>query len=184
MNVPYGNFITRLEYKGFTVFTGSKKQVDVLAKELKEMGEEAAIKYLDNLLQKITLRDIGVSEVAVSKFLLGEYVSFEFVSRTSGYVSGYIIKVGNLLRCHIFYTTDRSGKALVTFMQYRTKVFNIAKSLNLTRAELGGSTVINNDVLKFIKNQQFDKKLMEVPEVLGGNPGEKMEVYFKEFEIK
>lgn len=184
MSVPYGNFITRLEYKGFTVFEGSKKEVTTLAKELKEMGKEAAIKYLDDLLQKITLREIGVSEGAISKFLLGEYVSFEFISRTSGYVSGYVAKVGDLLRCHIFYTTDKSGKALVSFMQYRTKVFNIAKSLNLERVELGGSTVINQEVLKFVKNQQFDKKLMEVPEALGGNPGEKMEVYFKEFEIK
>jgi hypothetical protein len=49
----YGNFITRLEYKGFTVFRGSKKQVETLAKKLKEMGEEAAVKYLDDLLEGI-----------------------------------------------------------------------------------------------------------------------------------
>lgn len=49
----YGNFITRLEYKGFTVFRGTKKEVEALAKELKEMGEEAAIKHLDDLLESI-----------------------------------------------------------------------------------------------------------------------------------
>ncbi|MDR2234706.1 MAG: hypothetical protein LBE92_01155 [Chryseobacterium sp.] len=52
MNLPYGNFITRLEYKGFTVFRGSKKEVATFARELEEMGEEAAIKYLDELLGK------------------------------------------------------------------------------------------------------------------------------------
>lgn len=48
----YGNFITRLEYKGFVVFRGSKKAVAKFVKELDEMGEEAAVKYLDNLLGK------------------------------------------------------------------------------------------------------------------------------------
>ncbi|WP_294297751.1 hypothetical protein [uncultured Chryseobacterium sp.] len=52
INVPYGNFITRLEYKGFTVFTGSKKAVATFAKELEEMGEEAALKHLEDLLNK------------------------------------------------------------------------------------------------------------------------------------
>lgn len=45
----YGNFITRLEYKGFVVFRGSKKAVAKFAKELDEMGEEAATKYLNEL---------------------------------------------------------------------------------------------------------------------------------------
>jgi hypothetical protein len=49
MNVPYGNFITRLEYKGFVVFRGSKKAVATFAKELDEMGVEAATKYLNEL---------------------------------------------------------------------------------------------------------------------------------------
>ncbi|KFF21065.1 hypothetical protein [Chryseobacterium sp. JM1] len=52
MNIPYGNFITRLEYKGFTVFKGSKKAVATFARELEEMGEEAAIKHLEDLLNK------------------------------------------------------------------------------------------------------------------------------------
>jgi len=55
VNVPYGNFITRLEYKGFTVFRGSKKQVEALAEKLKNMGDEAAVKYLDDLLEKVFL---------------------------------------------------------------------------------------------------------------------------------
>uniref|UniRef100_UPI000553DB58 hypothetical protein n=1 Tax=Chryseobacterium gregarium TaxID=456299 RepID=UPI000553DB58 len=46
---PYGNFITRLEYKGFVVFRGSKKAVAAFAKELDEMGVEAATKYLNEL---------------------------------------------------------------------------------------------------------------------------------------
>ncbi len=48
----YGNFITRLEYKGFVIFKGSKKAVAKFAKELDEMGEEAAVKYLDDLIGK------------------------------------------------------------------------------------------------------------------------------------
>jgi len=49
----YGNFITRLEYKGFTVFRGSKKEVGALAKKLKNMGKDDAVKYLDDLLERI-----------------------------------------------------------------------------------------------------------------------------------
>jgi hypothetical protein len=49
MNIPYGNFITRLEYKGFVVFRGSKKAVVAFAKELDEMGVESATKYLNEL---------------------------------------------------------------------------------------------------------------------------------------
>jgi len=110
----YGNFITRLEYKGFTVFTGSKKQVEALAKKLKEMGEEAAVKYLDDLLEGI--------------FIIGRRFE-EHVE--DGHIRIKKYKAENLVE-EYEYLASRGGKAAERGFNYSPTVggFHILNKLN------------------------------------------------------
>ncbi|OVE54729.1 hypothetical protein B0E34_18070 [Chryseobacterium mucoviscidosis] len=96
MSVPYGNFITRLEYKGVTVFEGSKKEVEALAKKLKNMGSEAAEKYLDELLIFKTAKSIAkndlldcseIAEKILEEFKTGEII--ELTPKEGRWMKGY-----------------------------------------------------------------------------------------------
>ncbi len=93
----YGNFITRLEYKRFVVFKGSKKAVAKFAKELEEMGEEAAVKYLDDLIGKS----------------LDDYINaqdFKFLKL--GYRFTHSLSIKNGVKDITHYLLDQSGTKL------------------------------------------------------------------------
>lgn len=113
MNVPYGNFITRLEYKGVTVFEGSKKEVEVLAKKLKNMGSQAAEKYLDELLIFKTAKRIAKNDLLdcseIAEEILKEFKSGEIIELTpkeGRWMKGYENGVIDDWVYHQIYTKD------------------------------------------------------------------------------
>ena len=69
-------------------------------------------------------------------------------------------------------------------MQFRSKSTNVAKAFNHRNIELGGITIINEDVEAMVKNMNFKHTIAEVSEVLGGQPGEMIDVFVKMFPLK
>ena len=172
-------------HKGEEIFRGTKKEAkEALEEYFKKADKIGLEKYLDDLLQSDFLKKIGVEEKVISLFLKGETVTFEFVSNTGGYVSGFLTKTPSEIKSYIFYINDKTGKALRSFLEYRDKSTKIANSFKINTLELGGSSIINQDVLKMVTKMGFEKKIIDIPQSLGGKNGEKMEIFVKKFKVK
>jgi hypothetical protein len=169
---------------GKEIFRGTKKEVKAIADKLKGMSDDLAEKYLVDLLQSDFLKKIGVEEKVISLFLKGETVTFEFISNTGGYVSGLLTKTPSEIKSYIFYIKDKTGKALRSFLEYRDKSTKIANSFKINTLELGGSSIINKDILEMVTKMEFEKKIIDIPQSLGGKNGEKMEIFVKKFKVK
>ncbi|AWM13596.1 hypothetical protein DI487_06785 [Flavobacterium sediminis] len=131
------------------------------------MSDKEAKKYIDDLIEFDFLKKIGVQEKSISLFLKGETVTFEFLSNTGGYVSGFLTKTPYEVQSYIFYINDKTGKALKSFLEYREKSSKIASLFKISTLELGGSSIINPDVLKMVTKMGFEKKIIDVPKSLG-----------------
>lgn len=140
-NLPYGNFVTRLEYKGFTVFKGSKKQVAAFAKELKGMSNEAAIKYLDDLLEKIFIigerfeKHIEDGHVRIKKFKADNLVDeYEYLASQGGRAAergfNYSPSVGG------FHILNKLNNSLVRIIaNLGTKILPTGETVRLAHIE-------------------------------------------------
>lgn len=174
MNVPYGNFITRLEYKGFTVFRGSKKEVEALAKKLKNMGKDDAVKYLDDLLEKIFIigrrfeQHIEDGHIRIKKYKADNLVEeYEYLASKGGRAAergyNYSPTVGG------FHILNKLNNKLVRIVEnLGTKVLPTGETVRLSKIEYwieeAGKWKPKTDIHTFFPSKWDINKIKKVVE--------------------
>ncbi|WPO82110.1 hypothetical protein SD427_15240 [Chryseobacterium sp. JJR-5R] len=139
-----------MEYKGVTVFEGSKKEVEVLAEKLKNMGNQAADKYLDELLIFKTARSIAKNDLLdcseIAEEILKEFKSGEIIELTpkeGRWMKGYENGVIDDWVYHQIYTKDNMvfdpwfSEIPVSLSKYLEEINKInPKGLNIKKIDL------------------------------------------------
>lgn len=138
------------------------------------------------VIEKVLFR-MGVSLDDSALFFKGELTVFEYVTKTRGHMIGIIKNSNDKTISYIFSIAEKNTSGMngmKSFLEFRANTYKIASNSNFDKVELGGLAIHNPDVLKLMKNQQFQERIIEIPAKLGGSPGETSILFFKEFKIK
>ncbi|MCX8533515.1 EndoU domain-containing protein [Chryseobacterium luquanense] len=170
--IPISNFITRLEYKGIIIKQGTKKQITDFAKQLKEMGKDAAIKYLDDLLDGIFIigrrfeQHIEDGHIRIKKYKADNLVEeYEYLASKGGKVAesgfNYSPTVGG------FHILNKLNNKLVRIAEnLGTKVLPTGETVRLAKIEYWikemGKWVLKKDTHTFFPSKWDINKIKKV----------------------
>ena len=132
------------------------------------------------------LSSMNIDAAMAASFYRGEIVAGQIATQgKTGITVFFQLKEGRL-RAGIFHISLRGNPsaALRAFSSFRGTAQRLARALEVPEMELMGAAVINKDIEAMLERQGFAKSAEPIPESLGANPGEQIEVYSKRFPVK
>jgi hypothetical protein len=132
------------------------------------------------------LKSLKIGEAESAAFFRGEMVVGEVATPgKTGTIVFFQLKDGRL-RAGIFSISIKQdpSAAVRAFGGFRGAARELARALGLSEMELMGAAVVNKDVAAMLESQGFVKGLEPLPESLGAQAGETIEVYTKRFPVR
>ena len=156
----------------------NRRDADLLNSRMADDVGEAS-----NLEDKI-LRNLGIDETNRKAFINGEPAHLKLDFGGDQPMDVFLQKADGRLKSSIFSikNQDDASTSIKGFMKFRRVSKYLGKELGYTQVELGGLAIHNKKILDIVNNSNFRKKVIEIPEILGG--GGNMEYFFKIFRIK
>ncbi|WP_175851015.1 RHS repeat-associated core domain-containing protein [Burkholderia cepacia] len=131
--------------------------------------------------QESALAYLGVSSDAHDAFLNGKVVGFVYPTEGGAAVYGFLQYNNGHLASQLFSINNTTGGGPAAFKKFYSGSMGLAKSLGLDKIELQGGSIINQELYNSLSKNGWAKKVVPVPDELGGG---EQEVLYKIYNVR